>query len=205
LKAAVPNCFVVDEREYELPLSPEKIEALAPLRADQERKVNFGIPNLSIFAAGSRSPIFPTPTDGHIWFSPTFPRSGEELIKAQNVFNRALLDRNVDIGLNAPLPGIFTPRSFFCLIPIFLYKNDPEANRNSLNLIKEVIEIAAQNGWAEYRAAPALQEYIQNLNSFGDHAYLRFCESIKDAVDPNGILSAGRYGIWPKHMRNGGQ
>jgi hypothetical protein len=24
---------------------------------------------------------------------------------------------------------------------------------------------------------------------------------VKDAVDPNGILSAGRYGIWPKHLR----
>jgi len=23
----------------------------------------------------------------------------------------------------------------------------------------------------------------------------------KDAVDPNGILSAGRYGVWPKHLR----
>ena len=24
---------------------------------------------------------------------------------------------------------------------------------------------------------------------------------IKDAVDPNGILSPGRYGVWPKHLR----
>jgi 4-cresol dehydrogenase (hydroxylating) len=202
LQKAVPTCFVIDEQEYELPLSPEKMESLAPLRADMERKVNFAIPNLSIFAAGTRSPIFPKPTDGHIWFSPTFPRSGEELIKAQNVFNRAMLDRNIDIGLNAPLPGIYTPRSFFCLIPVFLYKDNPEANRNSLQVLKDMIDVAAENGWAEYRAAPALQDYIQNLNSFGDHAYLRFCETIKDAVDPNGIISAGRYGIWPKHIRD---
>jgi hypothetical protein len=26
-------------------------------------------------------------------------------------------------------------------------------------------------------------------------------ETLKDAVDPNGIISAGRYGIWPKQMR----
>ena len=25
--------------------------------------------------------------------------------------------------------------------------------------------------------------------------------SIKDALDPNGIISAGRYGVWPKHLR----
>jgi 4-cresol dehydrogenase (hydroxylating) len=30
---------------------------------------------------------------------------------------------------------------------------------------------------------------------------LRFHETLKDAVDPNGIISPGRYGIWPKHLR----
>jgi hypothetical protein len=25
--------------------------------------------------------------------------------------------------------------------------------------------------------------------------------AFQDAVDPNGIISAGRYGIWPKHRR----
>ena len=40
-----------------------------------------------------------------------------------------------------------------------------------------------------------------NVYSYNNHALLRFHETIKDAVDPNGILSAGRYGIWPKHLR----
>ncbi len=38
--------------------------------------------------------------------------------------------------------------------------------------------------------------------SFNDNALLKFEETLKDAVDPNGILSAGPYGIWPKHLRN---
>jgi len=42
---------------------------------------------------------------------------------------------------------------------------------------------------------------IMNVYSFNNHALLRLHERIKDAVDPNGILSAGRYGIWPKHLR----
>ena len=37
--------------------------------------------------------------------------------------------------------------------------------------------------------------------SFGDHAYRRFCETIKDAVDPTGILAPGKQGIWPRAMR----
>ena len=37
--------------------------------------------------------------------------------------------------------------------------------------------------------------------SFNNHAYRRFSETIKDALDPNGILMPGRQGIWPKSMR----
>jgi 4-cresol dehydrogenase (hydroxylating) len=40
--------------------------------------------------------------------------------------------------------------------------------------------------------------------SFNDHAYLRFVEKIKDAVDPKGVLSPGRHGIWPAAYREGG-
>ena len=38
--------------------------------------------------------------------------------------------------------------------------------------------------------------------TFGDHAYRRFVEKIKDAVDPNGILAPGRHGIWPQDTRS---
>ncbi|TAI60313.1 chain B, Stru [Bradyrhizobium sp. Leo170] len=71
-------------------------------------------------------------------------------------------------------------------------------------MLMRLVDIGAQNGWGEYRAAPALQDFIMDRYSFGDHALRRFCEQLKDAVDPNGILAAGRYGIWPKHIRKNG-
>jgi 4-cresol dehydrogenase (hydroxylating) len=38
---------------------------------------------------------------------------------------------------------------------------------------------------------------------FNDNALLHLQETIKDAVVPKGIISAGRYGIWPRHLRQG--
>ena len=48
---------------------------------------------------------------------------------------------------------------------------------------------------------PVFQKSVLDVYSFNNHALQRFHETLKDAVDPNGILSAGRYAIWPKHLR----
>jgi (+)-pinoresinol hydroxylase len=69
-------------------------------------------------------------------------------------------------------------------------------------VIKRLVQIAGEHGWGEYRTPPAFYDAIMSEYSFNNHALLRFHETIKDAVDPNGILSAGRYGIWPKHLRD---
>jgi (+)-pinoresinol hydroxylase len=39
--------------------------------------------------------------------------------------------------------------------------------------------------------------------SFNDNILRKLNERIKDALDPKGILSAGRYGVWPAHLREG--
>ncbi|KAI1871232.1 uncharacterized protein JN550_004677 [Neoarthrinium moseri] len=59
----------------------------------------------------------------------------------------------------------------------------------------------------ESRAHNDCQDLIAEHNDFNNHAYLRFVETLKDSVDPNGILSPGKQGIWPKkyrHLREGG-
>jgi len=69
--------------------------------------------------------------------------------------------------------------------------------------VQQLIRVCAEHGWGEYRTAPAFMDTVMDMYSYNDHIQRRVDERIKDALDPKGILSPGRYGIWPRHLRQG--
>ena len=101
---------------------------------------------------------------------------------------------------SAPQPGCTALSSSISGLPVV--RNDPEFNKRTRDLFNHLIDVAAQKGWGEYRTHPLFYDKIMGTYSFNDHALLRFHERIKDAIDPNGIISAGRSGIWPKYLRD---
>jgi 4-cresol dehydrogenase (hydroxylating) len=172
------------------------------LSAEQRQRVHkpeFGIPSLEMFSIGARSEVNPTPTNGHIWFSPIIPRTGEAVFEAQRVFSQAARDLQLPVNISG-IPTMYWLRAFVLLVG-FPITRDVDTNRRNRASFQRLVEIAAEHGWAEYRTAPVFMDAVMNVYSFNDHALRRFHETIKDAVDPNGIISAGRYGIWPRHLR----
>ncbi|HEX5419029.1 MAG TPA: FAD-binding oxidoreductase [Gammaproteobacteria bacterium] len=190
--SAIPDVELRDGPFYRFPLSDDQIKGVRD-------ESNFGIPSLSIFSIGARSPTNPTPTDGHLWFSPVIPMTGEAVLESQRVLTATLRELGHKVSVNV-FPQSYHPRTFLVLIG-FPIMHDVEANRSVRASFRRLIQVAAQHGWAEYRTHTAFMDDCARVYSFNDHALLRLHERIKDAVDPNGILSAGRYGIWPKHLR----
>jgi (+)-pinoresinol hydroxylase len=190
--SAISGVTFREDAFYELPLSDAQKESVhAPV---------FGIPTLRMFSIGARSPINPTPTRGHMWFAPIIPRTGEAVMKANRVLTQALRELNVPALNGFTLPSGYWERAFIYIVG-FPVTDDAAANRKNVEAFRKLIAIAAENGWGEYRTAPAYQDDVMRVYSFNNHALLRFHETVKDAIDPNGILSPGRYGIWPKHLR----
>lgn len=67
--------------------------------------------------------------------------------------------------------------------------------------MRKAVAVAAEHGWGDYRAAPLYQDAVADTYSFNSHALRRFHETLKDAIDPNGIIAPGRGGIWPARFR----
>ncbi|MDV7212897.1 FAD-binding oxidoreductase [Azotobacter beijerinckii] len=179
-----------------------------PLKQEELAKVKYpatvGVPNLASFALGTRSRINTEPSDGHIWFSPVIPRTGEAVIQSHKVFGEAFKELGIPARMGPYSgPRTWMYRSFVMMLDFYTSRTDKKANRQVYEAFKYLVEVGAKHGWAEYRTAPLFQDQVAATYSFNNHALRRFNETLKDAVDPKGILSPGRGGIWPRHLREG--
>jgi 4-cresol dehydrogenase (hydroxylating) len=189
--SAIPGAAFEEGESFRFPLTPEQIE-----RVGERSKL--GIPSLGVFSMGARSTVNPTPNNGHLWLASVIPMTGEAVLEAQRVFTKAFREWGVT-------PSVGLPQSYhwrtFVLLYGFPITDDIETNKKNRATFDRMLRLAADHGWGEYRTHTAFMDTAVSAYSFNDHALLRFHERLKDAVDPNGILSAGRYGIWPRQLR----
>lgn len=184
----------------------EKPILSVPLTEAQKPGVHLqqvGEPNLEFFSLGARSPVTPNPTSGHMWLSPVIPRTAEAIFEANRVFAEAAEAMKLPImfGLKPfGLPATMFEHTFLLLIG-FGVTEDPEVNRACVDGFKQLVRVGAEHGWGEYRSPAIFQDAVMDTYSYNNGMLRRFHEALKDAVDPKGIISAGRYGIWPKHLR----
>ncbi len=188
--SAIAGATFTDGPAYRFPLTDEEIAKVndpAPL----------GVPSLKVFGLGRPLDRY-VPDDGHMDFSPVIPMTGEAILELIHTFAQAFHEMGVT-------PSVGWPQSYhtrtLVVIHSFPITHDPEQNRKTREAFARMIDISAAHGWAEYRVHATMQDKAIGAYAFNDHVLHRFHETLKDAVDPNGILSPGRYSLWPKHMR----
>jgi len=127
------------------------------------------------------------------------------VLDAQRVF----ADIGAELGVPAgPMGAIATPVNWYQYTFImgggFLFGDNDysvEGKARRKLYLRRLLEENAKMGYGEYRAPPIFQDAVADQYSFNDHVLRRFHETLKDAIDPNGILSPGRGGIWPQAHR----
>jgi 4-cresol dehydrogenase (hydroxylating) flavoprotein subunit len=171
-------------------------EAIPELEHPVER-IQGGVPSLDL---NQMTAWYGGEEGGHIGFSPVAPLTGADAVKLRDLLRGMINEAGLDYMV-AMIP--INARSFVHVTLIIFDTKNEAQTRAAYDVAKRLVRDAAKLGYGEYRAHLDFMDLAQEQYSFGDHAYRRFCETIKDALDPNGILSPGRHGIWPRAMREG--
>lgn len=192
LSHAIPDVRFRSEQYFHFPDDRDKLRDT--FEGDLTMRAGHGIPSMSVFALGANR------SSGHIFFSPIIPLSGTEVLRARSAFRKAFEVR----GLPWRAPGVggthWLGRTLVLLYG-FNLSDDQAHNKKVREDVRYLIKVAGDNGWGEYRTPPVFMDDVMDVYSFNNHSFLRFAESLKDALDPNGIVAPGRSGIWPKRFR----
>ncbi|MBO0681900.1 MAG: FAD-binding oxidoreductase [Candidatus Dormibacteraeota bacterium] len=157
-------------------------------------KVQGGIPGLDILEVMKSQA---GEAYGHLDFSPVAPLTGREVVEMTRLIG-PVIERH---GLQYTPGMILTPR---CVLHIgtTVYDSADEAQAQAaFDAYQELIGMCAEAGFGIYRTHLKFMDQVADTYGYNDQIQRRFNQTLKDVLDPNGILAPGKQGIWPKSMR----
>ena len=88
-------------------------------------------------------------------------------------------------------------------VTVIVYdKKDPDERKRLDEVFNLLIDKAAAEGYGEYRTHIRYMDRIAGTYNWNNSSLWRMHETIKDALDPKGIIAPGKSGIWPQRLRD---
>lgn len=125
---------------------------------------------------------------GLTWFAPILPFTKEDVLPFLVACKRLFADHGFDFYVAQLL---MNPRAIICLMAVIYDRDDAEEMERADRLYNDLITEMQGRGYQQYRAGlrgwPRVFEQAPELLDVNNR--------IKAALDPDGILAPGRYGI----------
>lgn len=159
---------------------------------DYRVKLMRGIPNMTEFSIMNW-----VGGGGHINFSPISAPDGKQALDQYRLIEK----RCHEFGFDYIGEFLVGWRDMHHILMVMFDRADEAQRKNAYDLFGTLVEDAAQAGYGEYRTHLAFMDQIAQTYKFNDGALWDLHHRLKDALDPNGVLSPGKMGIWPRAMR----
>lgn len=159
---------------------------------DYRVKLMRGIPNMTEFSIMNW-----IGGGGHINFSPISAPDGKEALQQYRMIEK----RCHEFGFDYIGEFLIGWRDMHHILMVMFDRSDEAQRKSAYDLFELLVEEAAKAGFGEYRTHLAFMDQIAKTYNYNDHALWDVHHRIKDVLDPNGILSPGKMGIWPKSAR----
>ena len=131
---------------------------------------------------------------GHVGFSPLSPLRGEDAVRQVQMVRSRALEHGFDYSAGLTCGTRFLNHIFMILVD----PTDAEPTDRARGLFAVLVREGAASGYGEYRTHLEFMDLVAEQYDFHGGSQRRLNETIKDALDPNGILSPGKQGIWPR-------
>ncbi|TWH72723.1 FAD-binding oxidoreductase [Modestobacter roseus] len=157
-------------------------------------KITIGIPTLKAIES--------TPDHvAHLDVSPVVPMRGSAIREVVEELRGHYAGAGLSFGVGIMVVG---ERSAVAIAGIRYDRTDEVSARTAVETGRRMVAALGELGYGDCRPHLEFMDLAQSAYSFNGHAYRRFVERLKDAVDPNGVLAPGRHGIWPARDRADG-
>lgn len=125
---------------------------------------------------------------GLIWLGPMVPLTGCEVQKVIDLVRPLYTRWGFDFTTALMVAN---PRTVIALMSVFYDKEDPDETRRAEALYFEMGEATQRAGYQQYRTSTLYMDRVLEPAP----EFRALCDRIKTALDPNGILAPGKYGI----------
>lgn len=134
----------------------------------------------------------------HVDFSPVCPATGRDAMRQYTMIKARAAEYGFDYY------GGFTAgeRYLHHIFAAIFDRDDTGQTQRAGDLLRVLMRDTQAAGYGQYRTHLAYMDEAVAQYGFNDGALLRLSETVKDALDPAGILSPGKQGIWPRAWRD---
>jgi 4-cresol dehydrogenase (hydroxylating) len=123
---------------------------------------------------------------GLIWFSPVIPMTQQHVQQFRKIADHIFKEHGFECCITLTT---VTHRSFDCTLPILYNKDDLDETKRASACYEELLNECMKQGYIPYRfGIQSMAQIAGTKDIFWD-----VVERLKNALDPNGIISPGRY------------